>query len=81
MRDITKTQNAQDKSHEPDIDKVKWKHAETMAIGSTNKRGMRDPVKKEEIIVHMKLEHHRCNAPTRQGYRIPVTKSEKVLLS
>ena len=52
MRNINRTQHIQDKTHEPAINRMKWKCAEVLKIGSTNIRGMRDPVKREKKSVY-----------------------------
>ena len=66
---MNKTQHIKDKSHEPDVNKMKWKYAEIMRIGSTNIRGMGDPVKREEIVLHM--ERHNIDIMCLQETKIP----------
>ena len=53
IRNMNNTQHIKDKTQEPEVHKMKWKYAEIMKVGSTNIRGMRDPVKREETILQM----------------------------
>ena len=53
IRNINKTQHVEDKSHEPEVYNMDRKYAEVMRVGSTNIRGMKDPVDREEIILEM----------------------------
>ena len=69
IRNMNKTQHIQGKSHEPDINKMKWTYAEIMKIGSTNIRRMRNPVKREEITVEM--ERHSIGIMCLQETKIP----------
>ena len=66
---MNKTHHIKDKSHEPEVNKMKWKYAEAMRIGSTNIRGTRDPVKREETILQM--ERHNIDIMCLQETKIP----------
>ena len=66
---MNKTQHINDKPHDPEVNKMKWKYAEVMRIGSTNIRGMRDPVKREEIILQM--GRHNIDIMCLQETKIP----------
>ena len=50
---MNRTQRIPNKDKDPDSNKMKWKYGEKMKIASINVRGMRDPVKREEIITQM----------------------------
>ena len=69
IRGMNKTQHINNKSHEPDINKMKWKYAEIMRIGSTNIRAMRDPVKREETI--LQVDRHNVELMCLQEAKIP----------
>ena len=53
IRGMSRTQKVPSKDREPDTNKMKWKYGETIKVASTNVRGMRDPVKREEIITQI----------------------------
>ena len=53
IRSMNRTQIVPDKNKGPDCNKMKRKYGEKMKIASINVRGMRDPVKREEIITQM----------------------------
>ena len=69
MRSMNKTQYIKDKSHEPEVNKMRWKYAEVMRVGSTTIRGMRDPVKREETILQM--ERHNIGIMCLQETQVP----------
>ena len=66
---MSNTQHIKDKAQEPEVHKMKWKYAEIMKIGSTNIRGVRDPAKREEIILQM--ERHKIDIMCIQETKIP----------
>ena len=66
---MNKTQPIKDKSHEPNVNKMKWTHAEIMKVGGANIRGIRDSVKREEVRVHM--ERHNIDTMCLQETKIP----------
>ena len=53
IRGMGRTQKVPSKDREPDTNKMKWKYGETIKAASINVRGMRDPVKREEMITQM----------------------------
>ena len=50
---MNRTQRTPDKDKDPDNNKMKWNYGETIKVASINVRGVRDPVKREEIITQM----------------------------
>ena len=52
IRSMSRTQKTPNKD-EADNNKMKWKYGETIKVASINVRGMRDPVKREDIITQM----------------------------
>ena len=69
IRNMNNTQHIRDKAQEPEVYKMKWGYAEIMRIGGTNIRGMRDPAKREEIILQM--ERHSIDVMCLQETKIP----------
>ena len=53
IRSMNRTRRIPNKDKDPDNNKMKWKYGETIKVASINVRGMRDPVKREEIITQM----------------------------
>ena len=53
IREMSNTQNIPNKDKEPGTNKMKWKYGEIITAASINVRGLRDPAKREEIIVQM----------------------------
>ena len=51
-RGLSRTQKIPNKDKELDTNRMKWKCGETIKVASINVRGMRDPVKREEIRNH-----------------------------
>ena len=49
---MNRTQRIPNKDKDPDNNKMKWKYGETVRVASIKVRGMRDPVKREEIITN-----------------------------
>ena len=78
---MNNTQHIRDKAQEPEVYKMKWKYAEVMRIGSTNIRGMKDPVKREEIILQMERHNIDIMCLQETKYRTPATKRGKALPS
>ena len=69
IRNMNNTQHTSDKAQEPEVYKMKWKYVEIMRIGSTNIKIMRDPVKREKIILQM--ERHSIDIMCLQETKIP----------
>ena len=67
---MNRTQRIPNKDKDPDNNKMKWKYGETMKIASINVRGMRVPVKREEIITQMKTNgiDIMCLQETKNGF-------------
>ena len=53
IRSMNRAQGTPNKNKDPYSNKMKWKYGEKIKIASINVRGMRDPVKREEIITQM----------------------------
>ena len=53
IRNMNNTQMIPDKNREPDTNKMKWKYGDIIKVASTNVRGMRDPIKREELTMQM----------------------------
>ena len=51
--EMNDTQRTPNKDTEPDTSKMKWKYGDITQVASTNVRGLRDPVKREEILTQM----------------------------
>ena len=66
---MNNTQHIKDKAQEPEVYKMKGKYAEIVKIESTNMRGMRDPVKREETTLQM--ERHNIDIMCIQETKIP----------
>ena len=75
VRHMNRTQRIPNKDKDPDNSKMKWEYGETMKIASINVRGMRDPVKREEIITQM--ETNGIDIMCLQDIRILVMRSGK----
>ena len=66
---MNNTQHIRDKAQEPEVYKMTWKYADVMRIGSTSIRGMKDPAKREEIILQM--ERHNIDIMCLQETKRP----------
>ena len=53
IRGMNNTQRIPNEEKEPDTNKMKWKYGDVRKAASTNVRGLRDPVKREEISTQM----------------------------
>ena len=50
---MNRTQGTPNKNKDPYSNKMKWKYGEKVKVASISVRGMRDPVKRDEIITQM----------------------------